>query len=94
MPEDQEMYLLDAIAKANGRTLEIADKVRVIRNVPNKAEPVVVEASIREAKRDAAANIRLAPGDVVSVEETPTTLVVGTIRDFVRFGFSAAVPGF
>lgn len=93
MPDDQEMRLLDAIAKAQGRTLEVADKVRVIRNVPNRPDPVIIEASISEAKQNAAANIRLAPGDVVSVEETAATLVVGTVRDFVRFGFTAGIPG-
>jgi hypothetical protein len=35
----------------------------------------------------------LAPGDVVSVEETPLTFTVGTIQSFVRFGFSSAIPG-
>ena len=93
MPEDQELRLLGAIAKAQGRTLEIADKVRVIRNVPNRTEPVIIEASIREAKRNAGADFLLAPGDVVSVEETPTTLVVGTVREFIRFGFTAGIPG-
>ena len=94
MPDEQELRLLDAIALAGGRTLEIADKVHIIRQLPNRAEPVVIEASVREAKQDGTANLRLAAGDVVSVEETPVTFVVGTIRDFVRFGFSAAIPGF
>ena len=76
------------------RTLEIADKVHIIRQLPNRPEPVVIEASVREAKREGASNIRLAAGDVVSVEETPVTFVVGTFREFVRFGFSAAIPGF
>jgi len=94
MPVDQEFRLLDAIAKGNGRKLEVADKVRVIRNVSGRTEPVIIEASIRAAKTDATSNFRLAPGDVVSVEETPTTFVIGTVRDFVRFGFSSAIPGF
>lgn len=94
MPEDQEFHLLEAIAKANGRTLEIADKVRVIRTIPNQADPVVIEVSFSDAKQDPASNMRLAPGDVVSIEETPTTMVVGTLRDFVRFGFTSAIPGF
>jgi polysaccharide export outer membrane protein len=93
MPPEYELRLLDAIALANGRTLEMADKVRVIRNVPNRSEPVVIEASVRQAKLNTAANIRLAPGDVVSVEETPVTFVVGTIREFIRFGFTAGIPG-
>jgi polysaccharide export outer membrane protein len=94
MPQDHELRLLDAISLANGRTLEMADKVRIIRTVPTRPEPIVIDASIGEAKRNTASNIRLAPGDVVSVEETPVTFVVGTIRDFVRFGFTAGIPGF
>jgi hypothetical protein len=66
----------------------------VIRQIPNRAEPVVIEASIREAKQDGPANIRLAAGDVVSVEETAVTFLVGTVREFVRFGFTSAIPGF
>lgn len=93
MPDDHELRLLDAIALANGRTLELADKVRVIRRIPHREEPVVIEASVREAKQNSGANILLAPGDVVSVEETPTTFVIGTIREFVRFGFTAGIPG-
>jgi polysaccharide biosynthesis/export protein len=56
-------------------------------------EPVVIECSIRAAKRGGNANLVLAPGDVVSVEETPLTFTVGTIQNFVRFGFSSAIPG-
>lgn len=93
MPPDHELRLLDAIALANGRTLELADKVRVIRTLPDRPEPIVIEASVMQAKRNTASNIRLAPGDVVTVEETPTTFVVGTIREFVRFGFTAGIPG-
>jgi polysaccharide export outer membrane protein len=93
MNPDHDTRLLDAIAMANGRTLELADKVRIIRMVPHQAEPIVIEASLKQAKHDTAANIRLAPGDVVSVEETPVTFVVGTIREFIRFGFTAGIPG-
>lgn len=95
IPEDLlEPRLLDALAMAGGRKISIADKVHVIRHLPDTPEPVVIEASVRAAKEDANSNIRLASGDVVSVEETPTTFIVGTIRDFVRFGFSSAIPGF
>ena len=95
IPEDlPEPRLLDALAMAGGRKLSIADKVHVIRQLPDRAEPVVIEASVRAAKGDASSNIRLASGDVVSVEETPTTFVVGTLKDFVRLGFTSAIPGF
>jgi polysaccharide export outer membrane protein len=94
IPEDTEVKLLDAVAMAGGLKLEIADKIQVYRTPPGQAEPVVIEASIRKAKRDGRSNIPLAAGDVVSVEETPVTFAVGTIRDFVRFGFTSAIPGF
>jgi polysaccharide export outer membrane protein len=90
----KEVRLLDAIARAGGLTLELADKVHVIRNLEQADKPVVIEASIREAKRGGAGNLLLAPGDVVSVEETPLTFTVSTIQNFIRFGFSAAIPGF
>ncbi len=93
IPPDQEVRLLDAIAMAGGLTLELADKVHVIRNLDKSAQPVVIQASIREAKRGGAANLLLAAGDVVSVEETPLTFTVSTIQNFIRFGFSAAIPG-
>lgn len=94
MPQGQELRLLDGLALAGGRTLEIADKVHVIRQVPNQEEPVVIKASVGNAKRDTTSNIRLAAGDVISVEETPTTFFVGTLQKFIRFGFTSAIPGF
>jgi len=94
MPDDTELRVLDAIAMAGNRTLELADKVHVIRQLPGEAEPVVIQVSVREAKRNGAANVTLAPGDVVSVEETPVTFVLGTIREFIRFGFSSSLPLF
>ena len=93
LPIDQDLHLLDAIAMAGGRTMEVADKVHIIRQPP-QGPPVVIEASIREAKGDGPSNVRLAAGDVVSVEETPLTFALGTLQTFFRFGFSAALPLF
>ncbi len=93
IPSGQEIRLLDAIALAGGRTLQIADRVHIIRNLEDVEQPIVIEASMREAKSGGPANLLLAAGDVVSVEETPVTFTVGTIQSFVRFGFTAAVPG-
>ncbi len=93
IPPDKEVRLLDAIAMAGGLTQELADKVHVIRNLKNSGQPVVIQASMRDAKRGGAANLLLAPGDVVSVEETPLTFTISTIQNFIRFGFSAAIPG-
>lgn len=93
IPPDQDVRLLDAIALAGGRTIELADKVHIVRNLDGKDDPIVITASVREAKKGGSGNLLLAPGDVISVEETPLTFTVGTIQSFVRFGFSAAVPG-
>jgi polysaccharide export outer membrane protein len=94
MPLGQELRLLDSLALAGGRTLSIADKIHVIRQIPGQKEPIVIDASVSRAKRDKSSNIRLAAGDVISVEETPTTFVIGTMREFIRFGFSTSIPGF
>jgi len=94
LPLDRDLYLLNALALAGDRTSHIADKVWIIRQVPGKKEPVLIQASVREAKRNAAENVRLAPGDVVSVEETPATFVLDLMRNFIRFGLSSSVPIF
>ncbi len=94
MPPDQDLRLLEAISMAGGRTISLADKIKVIRNLGNSDQPIVISASFGKAKSDPASNLRLAPGDVISVEETPTTFTVQTIRDFVRFGFSSGIPFF
>ena len=94
LPPNQDLHLLNALALAGGRLSQIADKVWVIRQVPGKKDPVRIQVSVREAKRDAAANVRLAPGDVVSVEETPATFTLDLMRNFIRFGVSSTVPMF
>jgi len=93
LPVGQSMRLLDAVALAGGLKLQIADKVRIMRRVPGQSQPAVIEASIRRAKLGGPDNLELAAGDVVSVEEPATTFIVGTVQNFVRFGFSAAIPG-
>jgi polysaccharide export outer membrane protein len=94
MPPNQDMYLLDALAKAGDRTLQVADKVYIIRRVPGEDKPIVIQSSIRQAKHNELANVRLAPGDTVSVEETPATVLVDTLKSFMRFGISSSVPMF
>jgi polysaccharide export outer membrane protein len=94
IPPGEDLMLLDAIAQAGGTTISFADQVQIVRRIPNQPQPVVISASLRSARMGAADNLRLAPGDLVSVEETPTTLVVDTLRTFFRVGFAANVPGF
>ncbi len=99
IPNDQaDMRVLDAIALSGGRTTMVADKVFVIRQAPNQSEPIVIQTSIRSAKRNAQSNIRLTDGDVVSIEETPATVMVALVQKFVNVGlglsYSSAIPGF
>jgi len=84
MPPDQDVRLLDAIAMAGGLTTEIVDSVRVIRLNTEGGPPVVIKASYDGAKSDPEYNIRLAPGDVVSIDETPMTYTLDAIRTFIR----------
>ncbi len=93
LPTDDSLRLLDALALAGGPTVSVADKVRVIRRPLDQEDPVTIAVSIRGAKHRGKENLMLAPGDIVVVEETPTTLVVETIRGFIRFGFTSAIPG-
>lgn len=94
IPYGKDVYLLDALALAGGRTIQVADKVTIIRRTAESDEPIVVNASVRKAKKEMNSNMRLGPGDLVSVEETPATFLLETVRSFVRFGFSAAAPIF
>ncbi len=50
MPTDRDMRLLDAIAQAGGLTLQVANKVHIIRTTPDRDEPIVIATTIREAK--------------------------------------------
>jgi protein involved in polysaccharide export with SLBB domain len=90
----EDLRLLSALATAKGRKFEFADKVHVMRQMPGQAEPAVIEVSVREAKRNGNANLILGAGDVVSVEETPLTVVAGAIQQVLRFGISGSVPLF
>jgi polysaccharide biosynthesis/export protein len=90
LPLEQDVHLLDAISMAGGTSSVVADKVFVIRRVDDRAEPLVIRASISEAKRNGLENLRLAAGDTVSVEQTPATAIVDTIEKFFRFSYGVA----
>ena len=86
-PIGTELRLLDAISQAGWTSNQGANKVYIIRNTPR---PIVMEASLREAKRNVNENIRLAPGDVVSVEQTPTTVMIDTLK-LIRFAVGTSL---
>ena len=96
LPSDRDLHVLDIIGMAGGMTSPVANKIYVIRRVPGEPEAQVIKVSYQKAKRDRNENIRLASGDVVSVERTPLTIMFDAFDRFVNFGVGATarVPGF
>jgi polysaccharide export outer membrane protein len=90
-PIGQDLRVLDAIALAGGVSSPVASKVFVIRKLPNSSETFITELKISDAKRRERNNLLLAPGDVVSVEQTPMTVFVDTLR-LINFGLGASLP--
>lgn len=93
MPDDEPLTLLSALSQAGDTRVPLADRVKVIRRGPSGSEAAIIDVSLREAKKGGPNNLKLAPGDIVSVEETPLTFAMETVRTFFRVGFSAAIPG-
>ncbi|MEA1952677.1 MAG: polysaccharide biosynthesis/export family protein [Planctomycetota bacterium] len=91
LPLNQELRVLDALAMAGDRSMQAADKVLIIRQIEGRKEPIKIDVSVKEAKENGAANVRLAPGDIVSVEETPATVVLGTLQRVVRIAVGGSV---
>lgn len=94
-PIGKNIHLLDAIAMSGGMASGVANKILVIRQLPGQPEPAVIEVKYNTAKRSSRSNLRLAPGDVVSVEYTPATVAWDAIKNFVNIGVGATarVPG-
>jgi polysaccharide export outer membrane protein len=92
-PTNQEIRVLDALALAGGVSNPVAEDVLVIRQTPGTKEPVRIAVSIQAAKngRD---NLPLAPGDTITVEQTPLTAAVDVIQTFIRFGIGASINWF
>jgi len=91
MPIGQDLRILDAISLAGGISNPVANRIYVVRKVPNSSDTKIVHTSISEAKRDEINNMRLAPGDVVSIEQTPGTIFIEALR-FLNLGFGATLP--
>lgn len=86
VPKKQNLRVLDAIALAGGTSSPVADKVYIIRQLPGMEQPVVIKVSMAAAKKDGSENLRLAAGDLVSVESTMMTATVDSISKFLRIG--------
>lgn len=90
-PFGKELRLTSAIALAGDISNPLADKVYLIREIENQPEPIVVELSLKKAKeRGAIENLALMPGDTVSVEKTPGTIIYDAIR-IISFGVGGSV---
>ncbi|MEX0979420.1 MAG: SLBB domain-containing protein [Pirellulales bacterium] len=92
LPTNNELYLLDALALAGGASTQWADKVHVTREFAGQSEPAVIVVSIKEAKRHGKGNLHLGPGDIVSVEATPATLITDSIRVMAPYSIAAFIP--
>ncbi len=92
-PIAQDLRLLDALALAGGVSNPVANKVYVIRHKPNSNKTAIVSTNVSEAKRNEAHNIMLVPGDVISVEQSPATVLIDALK-VINFGLGASVPLF
>ena len=90
-PIAEDVRVTDSIALAGGTSQAVCDKIFVIRRKPDGSGTAVIQVSLRQAKRNSRANLSLAPGDVVSVEQTPATILMETLN-VVRFGVGASLP--
>jgi len=96
LPHDKNIRVLDAIAMAGGTTSLVADKVFVIRQLPNNPQPAVIKVSMAGAKRDGNQNLLLSAGDMISVESTASTMALDTVSKFFRvaLGLNGSVAAF
>lgn len=92
-PVKHDLRLFGAIAAAGGVSTFAADRVMIIRQQPDGQPPVTINVSLMAAKRDPEQNLLLAPGDIVSVEQTPATLALEMLN-LLRFGIGTSVSLF
>jgi len=90
-PVNHDLRLLGAIALASGLESKLASEAIVIRKAPYGQPPVHIKVNLSKAKSDPNENIRLAPGDVVSVEPNAGTTAVAAIH-LIRFGVGTSLP--
>jgi len=90
-PNARDVRVLDAIAMAGGVASAVADKIYVIRPVPETdGQTAIIQLSLSNAKANARQNLRLQPRDTISVEHTPATIVLEAIK-IIRFGLGASL---
>jgi polysaccharide biosynthesis/export protein len=90
-PIGQDLRLLDALALAGGISNPVANRVYVVRKKPGSNETAIISMTVSQAKRNERSNLRLSPGDVVSVEQTPATVLIDALK-LINFGLGGTVP--
>ena len=78
----------EAISRAGGESSMLADKVLVRRRLPHLDGEKVIQLSLSAMNRDTRHDLLLAPGDVVTVEETLGTVFLDVLK-IIRVGISA-----
>ncbi|MBM3969928.1 MAG: hypothetical protein FJ302_08705 [Planctomycetes bacterium] len=89
-PMGTGINLLSAINEAGGVSNQGANKVFIIRKVDGQPQPINILANIRKAKRNPADNLALKPGDQISIEQTPGTVLIDTIH-LIRFAIGTSL---
>jgi polysaccharide export outer membrane protein len=93
VPGDRDIHVLEAISLAGGvSTLSEPNSALVVRR-PNGQAPIVIRVKLDRAAKYPEENIRLMAGDVVTVEENAASQARRTIREFIRMGVNAPLPG-
>lgn len=86
-PVGKNMTLLEAISLAHGMNNPAADKIFIVRKRPGSQEPGLIQASYKKAIRSGQENILMQPGDVVSVEQTSSTMILEAFQ-YAKFTLS------
>jgi polysaccharide biosynthesis/export protein len=93
-PVNHDLRLLGALAQAGGTSSKVADKVLVLRQRADGKQAAQIRVSLRRAKNIPGENLRLAPGDVVIIKQTLSTVGMDLVTNVVRLGVGANVPLF
>ncbi len=93
-PTNHDLRVFGAIGLGGGISSQLANEVLVMRYHPETGELIPIKLSLSSAKKNAEENLLLAPGDIVSVEQSPATIVSDVLSRVIRFGMSASVPVF
>lgn len=91
-PVNHDLRVLGALAQSGGVSNKAANKIVVLRQYPEGNGAARIRVSLRRAKNVPAENLRLAPGDVVIVEQTLPTVAMDLVTNVVRLGVGASVP--